>query len=250
MSELAILMPVFNEAEALEFVLSEWMVRLRQEEVDFQFFCFDDGSTDATPELLSRFSQRWPELRVVSKPNTGHGPTCLLGYHYILANCPADWIFQLDSDGQCDPLYFESVWRKRTLERPVYGWRTSRGDGWSRSLISKLLSLALFLATGEWIRDANVPYRLFHRDHLRTALRAVPGTPHLANVLVALHSKMTTGIHWVPIHFRPRSGGEPSVKLFGFARAGWVVFWQALRFARILRQGRGDPPRSDRTRPA
>lgn len=236
MTDLAVVLPVYNEAEALESVLSEWIEELTRQGLQFQLFCFDDGSNDATPILLKDFAQRWPQLRVVSKANSGHGPTVLYGYRHVLEQSAASWVFQIDSDGQCDPKFFEGVWSARNLDRPVYGWRTHRDDGWARLVISRFLTLAVWLATGRYVRDSNVPYRLFHRRQLESSLGRVPEGVHLANVLVAIHDETVSGINWVPINFRSRSGGEPSLRWWGFVKAGWELFWDARRFASLLRE--------------
>ena len=47
------------------------------------------------------------------------------------------YVFQIDSDGQCDPRYFASLWRLREQFTVVYGVRTTRDDGLARVLISR-----------------------------------------------------------------------------------------------------------------
>jgi hypothetical protein len=78
----------------------------------------------------------------------------------------AEWILQIDSDGQCGPVYFERFLNKASGEKIIYGWRESRDDGWRRLWISRFVTLFAFAATGIWVRDGNVPYRLMHRTTL------------------------------------------------------------------------------------
>src|SRR5262249_53519537 len=90
--------PVFNEEGSIQLVIREWVETLRQLGVPWTFLALDDGSTDATPLLLSELTKEFPQLQVIRQRNQGHGPTCTNGYHRALAS-GAKWILQIDSDG-------------------------------------------------------------------------------------------------------------------------------------------------------
>lgn len=65
----SIIVPVFNAANYLERCLDSL---LAQEIDSFEIICVDDGSTDDSLKILSRYSQDSPELiRVVSQENGG-----------------------------------------------------------------------------------------------------------------------------------------------------------------------------------
>src|SRR5262249_6799663 len=147
--------PVFNEEGSIQLVIREWVETLRQLGVPWTFLALDDGSTDATPLLLSELTKEFPQLQVIRQRNQGHGPNCTNGYHRALAR-GAKWILQIDSDGQCDPVYFMKLWNARNTGEVVLGFRTRREDGWSRLLISRILSLVVLFTTGVWVRDSNV----------------------------------------------------------------------------------------------
>jgi glycosyltransferase involved in cell wall biosynthesis len=160
---------------------------------------------------------------VVDKPNSGHGQTCLLGYRTAL-QAGARWILQIDSDGQCDPAFFGRFWSLRRDHPFVFGFRKKRLDGATRSLISRAVSLTVYLAFGVWVRDANVPYRLMRAEELA---KVIPGEDvgiHLANVYLSALIQRSCPIRWVPIHFLNRIGGTPSVKALAFVRHGVRLF--------------------------
>ncbi|RLE67817.1 MAG: glycosyltransferase family 2 protein, partial [Thermoprotei archaeon] len=71
--KLSIIIPVFNEEKTVEKLIEEvWKVELPQ--VEKEIIVVDDGSTDATPEILKRVKNRYPELKVVfKKKNEGKG---------------------------------------------------------------------------------------------------------------------------------------------------------------------------------
>lgn len=217
--ELAVVVPVFNEEEALGGVLEEWIPELSRHSSDFRMFVLDDGSTDGTPEVLEDARSRHGDvLECCRHANRGHGQTCVAGYRLAAAR-GAEYVFQIDSDGQCDPAFFERIWALRKDCDVVYGHRVRREDGWKRVAASLVLRAAVFGATGAWCVDANSPYRLMRTHGLEEILDRVPADFHLANVALAVLLRRARPI-WrhgaAPIRFRERSGGEPGVPIHAF----------------------------------
>ncbi len=232
-NELWVVMPVYNERDSIALVLREWVSVLRAHAPGFVLCVLNDGSRDDTLALLQALQAEMPELRVIDKPNSGHGQTCIEGYRLALA-AGASWIFQIDSDGQCDPRFFPALWHSREGAAAIYGFRATRDDGAHRRAISRVTSAVGWLAFGIWVRDANVPYRLMRRDAVEAAVPHVARDFFLANVLVALLQERDFGIRWQDIGFRKRHGGTPSVRALSFARRGTQLF-QQLRAAREQR---------------
>jgi glycosyltransferase involved in cell wall biosynthesis len=213
--ELVLVVPVYNEEDAIVPVLEEWRAELNRTvgAGKFTILVVDDGSKDATPLRLAALG--WPELVVHRHSNRGHGQSCLVGY-IEAARMGATHVFQIDSDGQCDPAGFASVWERRSRVAAIYGRRTSRDDGAARRFISSILRLSLKLARGTRLNDTNVPFRLYRAQMAAKAAARVPADFNLANIAMALLLE-PEGFEEVPIHFRDRMGGQPAVKLWGFA---------------------------------
>ncbi|HVM90528.1 MAG TPA: glycosyltransferase, partial [Verrucomicrobiae bacterium] len=166
-------------------------------------------------------------VRVIDKPNSGHGQTCVEGYRQALRD-GADWIFQIDSDGQCDPQYFQALWSRRESSGVLFGYRRRRDDGWFRYAVSHILSATVLLATGQWVRDSNVPYRLMRADALSGIVPQIPSDFDLANVLVAVLLAEKFPITWIDIRFRNRYGRPANTK-FRFFWKKAVQLWLQLR---------------------
>ena len=213
--ELVLVIPVHNEQDVIVQVLEEWRAELGKTvgAGRFLILVIDDGSTDGTPVSLARVE--WPELRVIRHTNRGHGQSCLAGY-IEAARLGAAYVFQVDSDGQCDPSYFAKVWSMRGSVAAVYGRRTTRDDGFGRRLISGVLRFSLKLARRTRLNDSNVPYRLYAAEFAAGIARRVPADFNLANIAVALLAE-PSGFAEIPIHFRARIGGMSSVRWWGFA---------------------------------
>ena len=74
--DVAIVMPVYNEAECIADVVASWLRVLSAQSLRFVLIVLNDGSKDATAEVLHRFAND-SRVRVIDKQNSGHGPTIL-----------------------------------------------------------------------------------------------------------------------------------------------------------------------------
>jgi len=216
--ELMLVMPVYNEQASVRKVVIEWFQEIQNWTENFIFLAINDGSTDGTLEILSRLrNQLGDRLEILDKPNSGHGQSCLEGYR-IACERGVTFVFQIDSDGQCDPQYFFRFWRMRHDFDVVYGNRVRRDDGFKRVAASLVLRIVLLIFSKANCVDANVPYRLIRTANLFSKLQKIPADFFLANVALAVLLKWDAS--WrhaaVPIHFRERYGGEPSVRLGKF----------------------------------
>ena len=223
--DLIVVIPVYNEEDSIDHVIQEWFGPLEALNVDYRFLIINDGSTDGTKAKLAQLKHQFQVIDVIDKTNSGHGQSCIGGYKEAISR-QARWVFQIDSDGQCDPQYFRTCWQFRQAFPVVFGQRIHRDDGFLRSLISMFNRLAVWLATGVTIPDSNVPYRLMRRDVLETAVNQFPPDFYLANILVAIILKkgLEQKMKHVPIGFRQRHGGEASVKWGKFISLGWEMF--------------------------
>ncbi len=225
---LAIVIPVFNEQEAIEGVLKEWLPAITRLVDRFVFYVWDDGSTDRTPQILERLAVEFDgRLQYFRHSNSGHGQTCLRGYQAAI-DTGAQWILQIDSDGQCDPSFFPALWSKRLDCEVVYGFRSIREDGFRRILAGKILRLSLKILYQVRCPDPNVPYRLMRCDAVAALVPQIPESFVLANVALAalIDRKPDIKTGSIPIRFRERAGGEPSVPFQNFAMRAIQLFQQ------------------------
>ena len=220
--ELAIVMPVYNEAANIGSVVREWLECFRKLDIDLLFIALNDGSTDSTDRVLADIGRELaPRFRVVNKQNSGHGRSCREGYELALAE-HIPWVFQIDSDGQCDPAFFAAFYKNRHDCDCIFGDRRTRDDGWSRTGISFACRILLWITTGSYLRDPNVPYRLIRASALRIALRSIPADFDLQNIALTFALKREPHLRWkyLPIHFRARQGGENSINFRKIVKMG------------------------------
>jgi glycosyltransferase involved in cell wall biosynthesis len=227
--------PVYNESANIESVVEEWVACLKAEVGEFQIILLNDGSKDNTGEVLARLAATHGDvLRVVNKANSGHGRTCRVGYDLAL-EAGAPWVFQIDSDGQCDPVHFHDFWTQRDSFDCIYGKRTVRDDGMGRVFVSFCCRLLVWLVAGTYIRDPNVPYRLIRAKALRDALQMVPNDFDIQNVALSLALRKMGNVRWqfIPIHFRARRGGENSINYQKIIKMGFNMLRDLRRVRRM-----------------
>jgi glycosyltransferase involved in cell wall biosynthesis len=108
--DLMVVMPVYNEAASIETVVREWLAALRHSGARFTWLIINDGSTDATAAILSKLQLDFGDcLQIISRPNKGHGQTCIEGYRIAIEQ-EIPYILQIDSDGQSSPSHFDELW--------------------------------------------------------------------------------------------------------------------------------------------
>src|SRR5438128_1516792 len=95
-------------------------------------------------------------------------------------------------------------------------------EWFGRVIVSFCCRLLLWLVTGTYLTDPNVPYRLIRSKALRKALRQVPADFELQNIGLTFALKQGQKLAWkyFPIHFRARRGGENSINYRKIAKMG------------------------------
>lgn len=98
MARISVIVPCYNSSAYLEPAIQSV---LAQDLADWELILVDDGSTDATPELIACYTSRDGRIRGVSQPNAGRAQACNLGA--AQASFKAEYLFFLDSDDLLRP---------------------------------------------------------------------------------------------------------------------------------------------------
>jgi len=207
LQNLGIVIPVYNERANINKVLKSWDNEIRRLNLEnYKFLVINDGSTDGTLEEINQLNH--DKIEIYSIKNQGHGGACLFGYKIAIKK-KFDWILQIDSDGQCNPTFFEKFVNLSDKNEIIFGYRSIRRDGYLRLIFSKILSILIFLKSSLYIKDANVPYRLMKLDHLKEVVQNIPPGVLLKNVSLAVElKKRFKQILFIPIIFEERFSGK------------------------------------------
>ena len=230
--KLCVVMPVYNERDAIGPVLEKWDAALRELGVDYEIRPYNDGSKDDSLAVMRDVASKLGSRVVVrDKPNGGHGNTILTGYRET-ANDGFDWVFQIDSDDEMGPEKFDELWSRRDGYDFLVGMRDGRVQALPRKVISfaSRLSVRLFYCKSIW--DVNTPYRLMRVSAFRGFYEKIPLTTFAPNVILsglAARHKLRCFETKVPQH--DRTTGEVSIKKWKLLKAAIRSFWQTIAFA-------------------
>ncbi|HBF38497.1 MAG TPA: hypothetical protein DDW50_14410 [Firmicutes bacterium] len=226
--ELAVIMPIYNEEEAIMAVLQKWHAQLSELQIDFEIHAYNDGSKDNTETILKNLSRDYPRLMIHNKNNSGHGPTILQGYR---ENSEAKWLFQVDSDDEMEVKDFNKLWSQRDDYDFLIGWREGRHSPLPRRIISSVsrIIIRLFYHPGVW--DVNSPYRLMRSDKFRELFFKIPADTFAPNVILsgfAILKKMR--IFQVPVTYHERQTGKVSIQKLKLLKAAVLSCGETVRF--------------------
>ena len=205
-SGLSVFFPAYDDAMSLETLLPRTFETLRRVAEDFEVIVVNDGSTDATAEVLEKMRVRYaPHLRIVTHPvNLGYGAALRSGF----AAATKEFIFYTDGDGQYDPAQLEDLLQAVTPEVAlVNGYKIERHDPWHRIIIGKTYNQVARAIFGIQLRDIDCDFRVIRRSALEHShLRSTGGTIciELVRSLEATDQKVVE----VPVHHYPRLHGS------------------------------------------
>jgi dolichol-phosphate mannosyltransferase len=224
--ELALVMPLYNEEGAIGTVIRKWTEELQKLKIDFLIHAYNDGSKDGTLHILNDLAAENKRLIVYDKPNSGNGPTVLLGYR---ENSDAEWIFQIDSDDEIGPEKFGELWKNRDRYDFLIGSRVLAEQPLVRRLVSSISRLTIRLFYGSMIFDVNSPYRLMRSSVFKDIFYSLPEGLFAPNVIISgIVSLKNLRAYEIPVQYKPRVTGEVSLKKIKLLKAAAKSFYQTI----------------------
>jgi glycosyltransferase involved in cell wall biosynthesis len=94
--QVSVLMPCYNAAETISETLDSLFAQTHS---NFEIVAVDDGSEDATLEIIQRAAQQDPRLKPIVRPHEGIIPALNSG----LAACQAEYVARMDADDLAHP---------------------------------------------------------------------------------------------------------------------------------------------------
>lgn len=233
---LSVVIPAKDEAESLPQLVTEIVAALRplcrRDEPSasrlrgFEILIIDDGSTDATPQVLRDLELDHPELRPIRlRANVGQSGATAVGFRAARGA----WIATLDADLQNDPADLETLWRELPGYDAALGWRRLRRDKWSRRLVSRWANRVRNAVLGQSIRDTGCSVRIFRRD---LALR-LPLFHGVHRFLGPLLIREGAKVVQVPVNHRARPHG---VSHYNFRNRSFRVVVDLLGVSWLMRR--------------
>jgi dolichol-phosphate mannosyltransferase len=232
--ELSVVMPVYNEGEAVAPVLRALEGSLRTSHETIVVYDFDG---DTTVPVLARLSSELPAVRGL-RNDLGHG--VLNAMRAGLAAARGDFILITMADGSDEPGDVEPmVERARAgadvvaASRYMPGGRQVGGPR-LKSVMSRIAGLSLHWFAGVPVHDATSNFRLYRRSFLDSVTIESRAGFELALELTVKATLAGRPMAEVPTTWRDRTSGQSNFRL-----RKWLpeyLRWYALAFRGRLRR--------------
>jgi len=228
MSELAVVMPVYNEEACIQKVVDHWLSKLSETGIDYKMIILNDGSKDGTEEKLLMFKDN-ERIDIINKPNSGHGPTLQMGYGRAVNL--AEWVFQCDSDDEMEAGHFDRLWNERYKYDALFGIRLDRAQNPHRKIVSNIARGITYFLYGRRVVDPNIPYRLIKGALLKKIISKLPSGIIAPNLIISgVISKSDASVYQCPIPHKFRMTGKVSLASFKLWRLSAKSFIQTLLY--------------------
>ncbi len=208
MNTFTIVIPAYNEAESLPTTIPLVLAYCKEHRA--KLIVVNDGSKDATREVLARFSEE-PRLQVIHhKLNRGYGGALKSG----LAAVDTDLAVTFDADGQHK---LEDIDRMMdTLEKEdadmVIGCRIrNKKANWYRELGKWLIRRIAALMMPMPLQDLNSGFKLYRTDLVQHYLHLCPNSMAFSDVISLIFLDQRHKVVELPIEVLPRLSGDSSI---------------------------------------
>lgn len=196
---LSLVVPAYDEAPNLERLHER--IRTALGDLDWELVVVDDGSRDATRDVLRELVRRDPRVRgIVLTRNEGQTAATAVGIRYAAGGL----IATLDADLQNDPADLPAMIAKLEGHDAVVGYRVERNDTWLRRLSSTIANGVRNRVSGDRIRDTGCSLKVFRAE----ALRSIPlfeGMHRFLPTLIRFHGG---SVLEHPVSHHPRTAGR------------------------------------------
>ncbi len=154
----SVIIPVFNEENTIEKLLTNLKGVLLNTDIDYEIIVVDDGSTDKTSAVANSIFG----IKVIKHPyNKGNGASVKAGIQEAIG----ERLVVIDADGQHDPKHITEMLGLLDEYDLVIGARDSFGRG-RRGFGNRLVSKLASYLSGITIPDLTSGYRAFKKGKM------------------------------------------------------------------------------------
>lgn len=207
---LTVIIPAYNEAQSLPLFLPELKDYCGQKHWDI--IVVNDGSTDATPQILGQYAGRDGLTVITHKLNKGYGAALKSG----LMACSTRYAVTIDADGQHYPGDISKLLDALLLKDAdlVVGSRrdvakASSYRGFGKTIIRNLAKILMTVP----IYDLNSGMKIYNTELVTKYLNLAPDTMAFSDIITLVFINNRHLVIEEPIRIRERKFGNSTIGL-------------------------------------
>jgi glycosyltransferase involved in cell wall biosynthesis len=227
--DLSVVLPVYDEVEALPALVAELEAALRATGRTWEIILVDDGSRDGTAAWIADAARtRAGYAAVLFESNAGQSAALAAG----IARARGAIVITLDADGQNDPADIPRLLEALRDADVVSGIRRDRADSFVRLASSRIANATRRMVLGDPVTDIGCSLKAYRRE----TLDALPFFVGAHRFLPALCYFRGARLVEIPVAHRPRQLGRSKYgvgnRLFRGLRDLMGVAWLRSRLLR------------------
>lgn len=182
--KLSVVIPCYNEEQNIRLgALDKVALYMKKQKVKWEVLVVDDGSTDATKQLIKKFTEENPHFELIANKHQGKAGTVVTGM--LMAKGEEILFTDLDQATPIDQIEKLLPWLSQGFDI-VIGSRKNRREG--APLLRKLMGPGFMLVRNlvlglKGIEDTQCGFKLFKREVARdifTRLRLYGSQKHVS----------------------------------------------------------------------
>ncbi len=199
---ISVVVPVYNEEGCLRELLDRTLSVMRATGKKFEFILIDDGSRDASGQIIEEYAQNNPEVvGVILNRNYGQHSAIMAGFSQVRG----DLVITLDADLQNPPEEIPNLISAAEQGNDVVGTiRQNRHDTVFRRYASKMVNCAARAATGVHMNDYGCMLRAYRRHVVDAMLQC----HEHSTFIPVLGNSFARNTCEIPVAHAARSVGE------------------------------------------
>jgi len=200
-TDLSVIIPVYNERPCLEDLCARLDAALSGLKQSYEVLLVDDGSDDGSWDLMRELADRYPYLRLLRLvPNAGQSAALGVGFRAARGAV----FVTMDADCQNDPVDIPRLVAELDDCDLCCGYREKRNDTWGRRVGSRLANAVRNAALGEDIIDTGCTLKAARAGFLRD----ITMFHGMHRFLPALARMRGAKIRQIPVKHHARVAGE------------------------------------------